>query len=153
MAPTLYYIAGGPPSMSVLLLIRHLDLKNVELRPVDMFNGEHLTPEFLSMNPGHTVPFLKDGDFILSESRAILQYLVEAYRPESNLLGRFAKKKAKVQEILNKDFGTLYARLAGLYVIFLLTLKPLDLTIVLFLGPNIPRKSKPSTRRVKNCSS
>lgn len=116
MVCTLYYIHGGPPSEAVLLLIKHLDLKNVVLRPVEMFKGEHLTPEFLEMNPGHTIPFLKDGDFILSESRAILQYLVEAYAPESNVLGRFAKKRAKIQQMLNLDMGTLFPRLAGIYV-------------------------------------
>lgn len=116
MSPTLYYIHGGPPSGSVLLLIRHLNLKNIELKPVEMFKGEHLTPEFLEMNPGHTIPFLKDGDFVLPESRAILQYLVETYAPESNLLGRFAKKRAKIQHMLSLDMGTIFVKLSGIYV-------------------------------------
>lgn len=116
MAPTLYYLHGGPPSAITLLLVRHLDLKEVKLRPVDMLHKEHLTPEFLAMNPGHTIPFLKDDDFVLAESRAICQYLVETCSPESNILGRFAKTRAKVQQFLNFDLGILSTKVAEVYV-------------------------------------
>lgn len=116
MAPTLYYILGGPPSRTVLLLVRYLNL-DVELRPVDMFGKrEHLTPEFLEMNPSHSVPFLKDGEFILFESRAIAQYLVESQQPESQILGRFPKKRATINQFLQFDLGKLFPAVAGLYV-------------------------------------
>ena len=39
------------------------------------------TPEYRAMNPNGTVPTLKDGDFVLWESNAIVQYLGMAYDP------------------------------------------------------------------------
>merc|ERR1712198_396809 len=35
------------------------------------------------MNPQHTVPTIKCGDYVLSESRAILSYLCEKFSGEA----------------------------------------------------------------------
>lgn len=115
MAPTLYYIQAGPPSRTVLLTIRNCDL-NVELKPVDMLKGEHMSEELLKINPSHSVPFLKDGDFVVFESRAIAQYLVESQQPESQVLGRFAKKRALINQFLQLDQGKVFPAVANLYV-------------------------------------
>lgn len=51
------------------------------------------TDEYLAMNPNGTVPTLKDGDFVLWESNAILQYLAMKYDPAGFYggdTGRFA---------------------------------------------------------------
>jgi glutathione S-transferase len=37
------------------------------------------TPEFLALNPNATVPVIKDGDFTMWESHAILRYLAGQY--------------------------------------------------------------------------
>lgn len=115
MAPILYCTPIGMPTRGVVLLMRYLNL-NIELRPVDMMNGEHMTPEFLEMNPSHQVPFLKDGDFIINESRAIAQYLVESRVPESNVLGRLAKKRAKINQLLYFDTTNLSVKTGAIYV-------------------------------------
>uniref|UniRef100_A0A336LN70 glutathione transferase n=1 Tax=Culicoides sonorensis TaxID=179676 RepID=A0A336LN70_CULSO len=115
MAPVLYTMDVGYPTRGLKLVIRNANI-NVEFRPVDMLNGEHLSPEFLEMNPAHTIPFMKEGDFIINESKAIAQYLIETRAPESALLGRgFAKKRAKVNQMLYFD-GTLTSKLTALYV-------------------------------------
>src|SRR3954447_12801204 len=62
---------------------------------VDFAKGEHKTPEYLALNPNGAVPTLVDGDFVLTESRAIMQYLA-AKRPESGLLPREERARAEV---------------------------------------------------------
>ncbi|XP_058224035.1 glutathione S-transferase 2-like isoform X3 [Rhododendron vialii] len=64
-----------------------LNLKGIpyEYKAVDLAKGEHLTPEFEKLNPLHLVPVLVDGDFVVSDSYAILMYLEEKY-PENALL-------------------------------------------------------------------
>lgn len=69
--------------------------------------GETSEPEFVKMNPQKTVPLLDDNGFYLSESRAIMFYLVNARAPESALLGRFPKKRAMIHQRLHFELGTL----------------------------------------------
>lgn len=81
--------------------------------------GEHMSPEFLKKNPQHTIPFFEENGFYLSESRAIIQYLVDSRAPESGLLGRFPKRRAVIQQRLQFELGTLQARsAAAFYPIF-----------------------------------
>lgn len=56
-----------------------------EFVEVNLRAGEHLTPEFLRLNPAHKVPVLVDGDVVLTESAAIVMYLAEKY-PDKGLL-------------------------------------------------------------------
>lgn len=46
-----------------------------ELRHVAMDKLEHLSAEYLAINPNHQVPTLLDGDIRIHESNAILRYL------------------------------------------------------------------------------
>ncbi len=55
-----------------------------ELVPVDLMAGEHKTAAYLALNPTGRVPTLVDGDFVLWESNAILEYLA-ARAPEKKL--------------------------------------------------------------------
>ena len=68
---------------------------SLEEHVVDFTKGEHKSPAFLAINPNGAVPTLVDGDFALSESRAIMQYLA-AQKPESGLLPRDEKARADV---------------------------------------------------------
>ena len=47
--------------------------------------GGHRRPEFLAVNPTGKVPALVDGDFVLTESAAIVLYLAGTY-PERGFL-------------------------------------------------------------------
>jgi len=51
------------------------------LRPVDMLAGVENDPEFLAINPAGFIPALQDGDTIMVESIAIMEYLMARYGP------------------------------------------------------------------------
>lgn len=53
--------------------------------PLALMKGEHLTPDFLRMNPNARVPVLRDGDLVLFESAAICRYIARRY-PAAGLL-------------------------------------------------------------------
>jgi glutathione S-transferase len=75
-----------PPSSRVLGIValkNHLGL-DCDLNPIDLGRGNHLAPEYLAFNPNGKMPTLKDGEFVLWESNAILFYMA-AKRPESGL--------------------------------------------------------------------
>jgi len=76
----LYYHPVSPPARTCLWAIHaNGSVNDVELCFVDISKGETRTPEFLAMNPYHTVPCLKDEEtgLILTESAAILMYLAD----------------------------------------------------------------------------
>ena len=99
----LFYLAVSPPARSVLLAIRNLGL-NVELIKLDLFKQEHLSPEFKKLNPAHQIPVLVDDDeFVLCESRAILGYLVNRFKPNSTLYPTDARKRALIDQRLYYD--------------------------------------------------
>ena len=62
----------------MLAVSRHLGL-NPEIHDVNVYRGEGRSPEYLAINPSGKIPTLVDGEFVLSESNAILLYLAEAY--------------------------------------------------------------------------
>uniref|UniRef100_A0A182QP12 glutathione transferase n=1 Tax=Anopheles farauti TaxID=69004 RepID=A0A182QP12_9DIPT len=111
-APTLYYFPVSPPARSVLLLIKELGL-NVNLKEVNPMEGETRTEEFIRMNPEHTIPTLDDNGFYLGESRAILTYLIDAYRPGHTLYPNIPKEKALINRVLHHDLGSFYPKFFG----------------------------------------
>jgi glutathione S-transferase len=78
------YGLGPTRSLRALWALRELDAE-FEFVPVNLLAGEHRRPEFLRMNPAGKVPVLVDGDFVLTESAAIVMYLAEKYRDKGLL--------------------------------------------------------------------
>ncbi|CAG7856239.1 glutathione S-transferase [biofilm metagenome] len=70
----LYHFPLSPNSRKVVAVLHHLKL-DCDLEQVDLGKGAQLSAEFLKLNPNHMIPTLVDGDFVLWESNAILQYL------------------------------------------------------------------------------
>jgi glutathione S-transferase len=90
----LYMNAMSPNVRRVRLTAAVLGM-NIEEKNLDFAKGEHKNPEYLALNPNGAVPTLVDGDFVLTESRSIMQYLA-SQKPESGLLPRDEKARADV---------------------------------------------------------
>jgi len=75
---------------------------------VDLMAGEHMKPEFLALNPMHTIPTMADGDFVMSESRAIAAYLVNKYGKDDKLYPKDPEVRARVDQRLYFDMGVFY---------------------------------------------
>ena len=92
--PTLYTTPLSANGRKVLAVARHLNVDaRVEL--VDVYRGEGRTPAYLAINPQGKIPTLVDGDFVLWESNAIIQYLDEAYG-DCALSSREPRRRADV---------------------------------------------------------
>ena len=78
MSITLYYGSGSPYAWRVQLALEHKALP-YERKVLSFSAGDTRKPEFLALNPRHRVPVIVDGDFVLYESNAIVEYLDEAY--------------------------------------------------------------------------
>jgi glutathione S-transferase len=74
----LYYGSGSPYAWRAQFALEHKALP-YELKVLSFSAGDTKKPEFLALNPRHRVPVLVDGDFVLYESNAIVEYLDDAY--------------------------------------------------------------------------
>jgi glutathione S-transferase len=86
MAPSqpikLYRMAVSGHCHRVELMLSLLGLP-YELAEVNLLQGEHQRAEHLALNPLGQVPVIVDGSTVLSDSTAILMYLVQRYAPGS----------------------------------------------------------------------
>jgi glutathione S-transferase len=115
MAPLVFYHSvPSPYSRAVLLLIRYLGI-DAEVKVLDLLEKkEHMTPEFLKINPQHCVPTIDDDGYYLWESRAILTYLLESRAPE--LVPTSPKEKAILNQRLHYELGGLSNKLTQIGV-------------------------------------
>jgi len=70
--------------------------------PVQSRSGQTTTPQYTALNPRQKIPMLQDGDFVLTESAAIVTYLGETYgAPGRQLVPTDSKKRARYNEWLS----------------------------------------------------
>ena len=81
------------------VMAAHLLGSDVERVLVNLGAGEQRKPEFLALNPNGRVPVLTDGDFVLTESNAIMMYLADK-QPGNTLYPAEAKARADVHRWL-----------------------------------------------------
>nr|XP_019575596.1 PREDICTED: glutathione S-transferase theta-2B-like [Rhinolophus sinicus] len=79
MGLELYLDLISQPSRAVYIFAKKNSI-HFELHHVELLKGQHLSKEFFPVNSLQRVPTLKDGDFVLSESVAILIYLSFKYQ-------------------------------------------------------------------------
>jgi glutathione S-transferase len=73
-------VFGEGRGFRVVWLLEEMGLP-YRLRPVDMLAGVENDPEFLAINPSGFIPAIQDGDAIMVESIAIMEYLMARYGP------------------------------------------------------------------------
>ncbi len=96
--PTLFY-SPGSCSLAAHIMLEETGTPFEAVR-VSLPDGEHRKPDYLRINPHGRVPALRDGDFVLTETIAILSYLGHLH-PNANLLPLGdARKMARLTEML-----------------------------------------------------
>lgn len=81
----------------IVLALKKLDFN---LHPVNIRVMEHKEADYVSKNPGASVPLLDDDGFQLGQSMAIIDYLDAKY-PVPRLIPQDLQQRARVLEISN----------------------------------------------------
>nr|WRX06037.1 GSTD1x [Helicoverpa armigera] len=110
----LHRAVGSPPARSVMMLSEILGLK-MEYNDVKILQNEQKSPEFKKLNPMGTVPVLQDGDFVLSESHAIMKYMVSKYGGDKSesLYPSDLRTRAVVDQCLFFNAGVFFKALGN----------------------------------------
>lgn len=91
----LYYHPISTTSRPIMLFAAESGI-SMQMQVVDLFSGEHVQPPYSKINPNKLVPTLEDGDFILTESSAILKYLAD--KIDSPAYPKDLRQRARVNE-------------------------------------------------------
>jgi glutathione S-transferase len=100
MAIELYWGSGSPFAWRVMLT---LEVKGLDYQSklLEFSKGEHKTRAYLQLNPRGKVPTLKDGDYVVNESLAIMSYLDRKY-PEPQLFGKTPEETGLIWRFLTE---------------------------------------------------
>ncbi|MBV8209514.1 MAG: glutathione S-transferase family protein [Burkholderiaceae bacterium] len=85
MAIVFYYGSGSPFAWRVWLALEHKKLP-YEFRLMSFDKGDLKQPSFQALTPRGKVPLIQDGDYVLYESSAIVEYLQDAYPTQGSAL-------------------------------------------------------------------
>lgn len=98
MAIDFYWGSGSPPCWRVALA---LEFKRLEYRShlLHFDRQEHQSPQMLAMNFRGRLPVLKDDDYVVFESLAILYYLDQKY-PSPPLFGRNPQEAGVIMRVI-----------------------------------------------------
>jgi glutathione S-transferase len=84
MSIEIYAFPPSPRAFKAIAVANHLGL-DITVRPLDFSKGEHKTPEYAALNPNMMMPTMRDGDYVMWEANAIMQYLA-GRKPQGGLL-------------------------------------------------------------------
>jgi glutathione S-transferase len=103
MALEVYWGSGSPFAWRVLLT---LEVKQLPYQShlITFSKQENKSPEYLALNPRGKVPTLKDDDFVLYESLAIMAYLDSKY-PERPLFGRTPRETGAIWRLVAENIS------------------------------------------------
>ena len=106
MALDFYHGHGSPFSWRVWLALEHKAVP-YNLKMLSFSDKDTTKPEFVALNPRHTVPTLVDEGDSLWESLAILEYLDERFTSGAKLYPGDVKARARVRRLIQEMQGYL----------------------------------------------
>jgi glutathione S-transferase len=98
MAIDLYWGSGSPYAWRVLLALEFKRLAYTS-HVLQFSKQEHKSPQMLALNPRGRVPVLKDGDYVVFESLAVLYYLDRKY-PDPPIFGRTSEESGVIMRVI-----------------------------------------------------
>ena len=98
MAIDLYWGSGSPYCWRVLLALEHKRLQ-YRSHPLKFDRQEHKAPQMLAMNPRGRLPVLRDDDYVVFESVAVLYYLDRKY-PDPPIFGSSAEEGGVIMRVI-----------------------------------------------------
>jgi glutathione S-transferase len=98
MAIDLYWGSGSPFAWRVLLALEFKQLPYTS-HVLQFSKQEHKSPQMLALNPRGRVPVLKDGDYVVFESLAVLYYLDLKY-PAPPIFGRTPEEAGVIMRVI-----------------------------------------------------
>ena len=90
-----YFRSSASYRVRIALALKGLEY---DYLAVHLANNEHLAKDFVAMAPSQLVPLLKDGDAVLAQSLAIIEYLDETH-PNPPLLPGNALARARIRAL------------------------------------------------------
>lgn len=90
-----YFRSSASYRVRIALALKGLDY---DYKPVSLIQNEHLAESYASVSASRLVPLLKDGDHVVTQSLAIIEYLDETH-PEPPLLPADALGRARVRSL------------------------------------------------------
>ena len=100
MAIDLYWGSGSAHCWRVLLALEHKGVPwNSHLLKLDQ--QEHKAPQMLAMNPRGKVPVLRDDDYVVFESVAILYYLDLRF-PQPPIFGTGPQEAGVIMRVIEE---------------------------------------------------
>jgi glutathione S-transferase len=98
MALDVYWGSGSPYSWRVLLALEYKRLEYTS-HLLQFSKQEHKSPHMLALNFRGRVPVVKDGDYVVFESLAVLYYLDLKY-PDPPIFGRSPEEAGVIMRVI-----------------------------------------------------
>ncbi|XP_072321319.1 glutathione S-transferase theta-3-like [Eucyclogobius newberryi] len=139
----LYLDLCSQPCRSVFLVAKALNVP-FEFKHVDLAAGQHYTEEFGKISSMRKVPVMKDGDFILTESTAILDYMVQKHKGPDHWFPSELQSRARVNEYLSWQHTNLRANGSKVFL--------LRLVFPMMMGSEAPKEKMDAAMEELNTS-
>jgi maleylacetoacetate isomerase len=90
-----YFRSSASYRVRIALALKGLDY---DYKPVSLLKNEHLQESYAAVSASRLVPLLRDGDHVVTQSLAIMEYLDETH-PQPPLLPADAMGRARVRAL------------------------------------------------------